>query len=104
MKLVLYKLRKKNSIYLNKECRSPAENQKVLSPDTLDILLPQDFSSVQRENPSGINQRLKVVSSRHLEVHPRYHGGPTYTSKLIFSKLTKADLKFLNSRNLVFHT
>ena len=49
--------------------------------DTLGILLPQDFSSVQRANASDISQRSKVVSSHHLEVHPRDHGGPRYTSE-----------------------
>ena len=37
-------------MYLNKQCRRPAENQKVLSSSTLDILLSQEFPSVQSAN------------------------------------------------------
>ena len=53
MKLVrntIYKTTKvkKNSIYLHKHSGIPAE--KVLSPETLDILDPQEFFSVQRAN------------------------------------------------------
>ena len=56
----------KSSIYLNKQCRISTENQKVLSPDTLDIFLPEDFSSLQRANLSDISQQLKVVRLHHL--------------------------------------
>ena len=34
----------------------------------------------------------------------KYHGGPRYTSELIFLKMSKADLKFLKTSNFVFHT
>ena len=52
MELVPYKSEKKNlkSMYLNKQYRMLAENQKVLSPGFLDILLSQELSLVQRVN------------------------------------------------------
>ena len=54
MKLNLYKLKKKTKKYyilkLNEQCRRSAENRKVLSPGTLNILLSPEFSPVQRAN------------------------------------------------------
>ena len=102
----------KNSAYLNKHCRSFAENQKLSSPETLDILVPQEFASVQRAN-LRLAQNLRRSSLWHQRTVESCYltslGCPSKISQRsledigdITLKILEISLKFLS--NFVFHT